>query len=317
MTHLGIDIAKRKFDVALLNQGKFKTKVFDNDVSGINACLKWLGTHAGGPVHACLEATGSYGEALACALHDAGHTVSVLNPARTKAYAQSLGLRQKTDAVDAKMLARFVHTQQPAVWTPPPAELRALQALLRRLDALGEMRTQEKNRLGVAELIVSDSITQHLDYLEVQIEALKAQIQNHIDQHPGLKQQQDLLDSIPGVGSATSAWLIGELNLTRFDSARQAAAFVGLTPRSHLSGTSVRGKPKLSKQGNSLLRKLLYFPAVTAMTHNPLVRALCLRLEAKGKHKMAIIAAAMRKLIHIAFGVIKSGKPFDPTLADT
>jgi transposase len=219
--------------------------------------------------------------------------------------------------VDAKMLARFVQTQQPAVWTPPPAELRALQALLRRLDALGEMRTQEKNRLGVAELTVSDSITQHLDYLEVQIEALKAQIQNHIDQHPGLKQQQDLLDSIPGVGSATSAWLIGELNLTRFDSARQAAAFVGLTPRNHLSGTSVRGKPKLSKHGNSLLRKLLYFPALTAMTHNPLVRALCLRLKAKGKHKMAIIAAAMRKLVHIAFGVIKSGKPFDPTLADT
>ena len=129
MIHLGIDIAKLKFDIALLNQGKFKTKVFANDASGINACLKWLGTHAAEPVHACLEATGSYGEALACALHDAGHTVSVLNPARTKAYAQSLGLRQKTDAVDAKMLAHFVQTQQPAVWTPPPPELRALQAL--------------------------------------------------------------------------------------------------------------------------------------------------------------------------------------------
>jgi len=93
MIHLGIDIAKLKFDVALLAQGKFKTKVFANDSAGISACLKWLGTHADGPVHTCLEATGSYGEALACALHDAGHTVSVINPARTKAYAQSLGLR--------------------------------------------------------------------------------------------------------------------------------------------------------------------------------------------------------------------------------
>jgi len=317
MIHLGIDIAKRKFDIALLNQGKFKTKVFDNDLTGIGACLKWLATHASEPVHACLEATGSYGDALACALYDAGHTVSVVNPARTKAYAQSLGLRQKTDAVDAKMLAHFVHTQQPLAWTPPPAELRALQALLRRLDALVEMRTQEKNRLEVADPTVSASITQHLDYLEAQIDALKAQIQNHIDQHPGLKQQQDLLDSIPGIGTATSAWLIGELNLTRFDSARQAAAFVGLTPRKNDSGSSVRGRARLCKLGNSLLRKLLYFPAVTAMTHNPLVRALCLRLKAKGKHNMAIIAAAMRKLIHIAFGVLKSGKPFDPTLADT
>jgi len=317
MIHLGIDIAKLKFDVALLTQGKFKTKVFANDSAGISACLKWLATHASGPVHVCLEATGPYGEALAYALHDAGHTVSVINPARTKAYAQSLGLRQKTDAADAKMLARFVQTQQPVAWTPPPAELRALQALLRRLDALGDMRTQEKNRLGVAESAVSASIAQHLDYLQAQIDALKAQIENHIDQHPGLKQQQDLLDSIPGIGPATSAWLIGELNLTRFDSARQAAAFVGLTPRMRYSGTSVHDKPRLSKQGNSLLRKLLYFPAITAMTHNPLVRVLCLRLKAKGKHNMAIIAAAMRKLIHIAFGVLKSGKPFDPTLADT
>lgn len=317
MIPLGIDIAKLKFDVALLTQGKFKTKVFTNDPPGISACLKWLAAHASEPVHACLEATGPYGEALGCALHDAGHTVSVINPARTKAYAQSLGLRQKTDAVDAKMLARFVQTQQPLAWTPPAAELRALQALLRRLDALGEMRTQEKNRLGVAEPTVATSIAQHLEYLEAQIDALKAQIESHIDQHPGLKQQQDLLDSIPGIGSATSAWLIGELNLTRFDSARQAAAFVGLTPRKDTSGTSVRGKPRLCKQGNSLLRKLLYFPAVVAMTHNPLVRALYLRLKAKGKHNMAIISAAMRKLIHIAFGVLKSGKPFDPTLADT
>src|SRR5258706_4740704 len=163
MIPLGIDIAKLKFDVALLAQGKFKTKVFANDSAGISACLKWLGAHAAEPVHACLEATGSYGEALACALHDAGHTVSVINPARTKPYAHSLGLRQKTDAVDAKMLARFVQTQQPPAWTPAPAELRALQALLRRLDALVEMRTQEKNRLGVAEPTVSASIGQHLD----------------------------------------------------------------------------------------------------------------------------------------------------------
>src|SRR5258708_7230037 len=187
MIHLGIDIAKLKFDVALLTQGKFKTKVFANDSAGIGACLKWLGTHAGGSVHACLEATGPYGEALACALHDAGHTVSVINPVRTKAYAQSLGLRQKTDAVDAKMLARFVQTQQPAAWTPPPpAELRALQALLRRLDALGEMRTQEKNRLGVAEPTAPGSIAQHLHYLQGQIDPPRAQVDNHTHQNPPL-----------------------------------------------------------------------------------------------------------------------------------
>src|SRR5258708_29339643 len=139
----------------------------------MGASLKWHSNKDGGSVHACLEASGTYGESLACALHDAGHTVSVINPVRTKAYAQSLGLRKKTDAVDEKMLARFVQTQQTLAWTPPPAELRALQALLRRLDALVEMRTQEKNRLGVAEPTVSGSIAQHLDYLQGQIDALK------------------------------------------------------------------------------------------------------------------------------------------------
>lgn len=317
MIYLGIDIAKHKFDAALLTQGKFKTKVFANDKAGIGACLKWLATRAASPVHACLEATGAYGEALACALYDAGHTVSVINPALAKAYAQSLGLRQKTDAVDAKVLAQFAQAQQPAAWTPAPAEVRALQALLRRLDALIEMHTQEHNRQGVAEPTVAASIAEHLDYLKLQIDALKAQIESHIDQHPGLKQQQVLLESIPGIGAATSAWLLGELNLMRFHSARQAAAFAGLTPRMRDSGSSVRGKARLSKQGNSLLRKLLYFPAISAMTHNPLVRALCVRLKAKGKHTMAIIAAAMRKLIHIAFGVLKSGKPFDPSFANS
>ncbi len=317
MIALGIDIAKRKFDVALLVEGKFKTKVFTNDAPGFSALLKWLNTRAACPVHACMEATGSYAEALAYALFDAGYNVSVINPARSKAYAASLGVRQKTDAVDAKVLARFVQAQQPALWSPPPPELRTLQALLRRLDALIEMRTQEQNRLQVAQLDVRASIEQHLDYLNKQISALKAQIERHIDQHPGLKHQHELLDSIPGIGAATSAWLIAELNLTHFHSARQAAAFAGLTPRMRDSGSSVRGKPRLCKHGNARLRKLLYFPAVTAMRYNPLVRALCERLKAKAKHSMAIIAAAMRKLIHIAFGVIKSGKPFDPNLANT
>jgi transposase len=315
MLYLGIDIAKRKFDVALFDGSKFKTKAFANDAEGILACLKWLADRAAAPTHACLEATGAYGERLAEALFDAGHTVSVVNPARVSAYADSRGLRQKTDALDAKVLARFAQAHQPAPWSPPPQELRTLQALLRRLDALMQMHTQEQNRLELANPSVAESIRAHLDYLHAQIEALKAQIAAHIDQHPGLKAQHALLDSIPGIGAATSAWLIGELNLTRFASARQAAAFVGLTPRMRESGSSVRGKPRIAKQGNSVLRRLLYFPAISAMRYNPAVRSLCDRLKAKGKHNMAIIAAAMRKLIHIAFGVLKSGKPFDPTLA--
>ena len=315
MMYLGIDIAKRKFDVALLNNGKFRTKVFANEAAGFTSLLAWLDKHASAPVHACLEATGSYGEAVATVLSDAGHSVSIINPARAKAFSASLGVRQKTDAVDAKVLAQLVSSQALALWQPPPAELRTLQALMRRLDALIQMQVQEQNRLELAQPGVRESIEQHLAYLHGQIGEIKAQIARHIDQHPGLKQQQELLESIPGIGANTSAWLIGELNLTRFVSARQAAAFVGVTPRMRDSGSSVRGQPRICKQGSARLRKQLYFPALTAIRCNPLVRAMGQRLTARGKHKMAIIAAAMRKLIHIAFGVIKSGKPFDPTIA--
>lgn len=316
--YLGVDIAKRKFDCALLiDETRFRTKVFDNNAAGIEACLAWIAKQgARQPVHACIEATGPYGEALACALHDAGHTVSVVNPARSRAYAESLGVRTKTDAVDARTLALMCKANKPQLWTPPSASIRQLQELVRRLDALTEMHTQEVNRRGVAHEVVVASIEDMLASLEEQIETIKAQIAQHIDQDPTLREQRDLLATIPGVGPSTTAWLIAELNAKQFACARQAAAYTGLTPAHRQSGSSVHGKPKLSKRGNGRLRKSLYWAAITALRHNPIVRAMGERLRERGKHNMAIIAAAMRKLIHIAFGVLKSGRPFDPTLSN-
>jgi transposase len=317
MIVLGIDIAKRKFDCALLLQERFRTKVFDNNASGIEACVNWIARHAATPVHACLEATGPYAQALAEALYDAGHTVSLINPARTRAFSDSLGVRSKTDTVDARTLAHLCQALKPAPWIPAPGHVRELQELVRRLDALIQMHTQESNRLGVAHEAVRGSIEQMLAALDQHIDTIKQEIAKHIDHHPDLKAQRELLDSIPGIGPATSAWLIAELNAKGFTSARAAAAFAGLTPAHRVSGTSVHATPRLSKRGNAQLRKALYWPAITALRCNPLVQALGERLRARGKHKMAIIAAAMRKLIHIAFGVLKSGKPFDPTLATT
>lgn len=314
MIVLGIDIAKRKFDCALLVEERFRTKVFENNAAGIEACVQWLTRHATGHVHACMESTGPYGQALAEALFDTGHTVSVINPARSRAFADSLGLRSKTDAVDARALARLCRALSPEPWTPAPRHVRELQELVRRLDALIQMQTQEQNRLAVAHEAVRGSVEQMLMALNEHIQTIKDEIAKHIDQHPDLKAQRDLLDSIPGIGDATSAWLIAELGAKSFTCARSAAAFIGLTPAHWLSGTSVQGKPRLSKRGNARLRKALYWPAITALRCNPLVQALGERMRARGKHSMAIITAAMRKLIHIVFGVLKSGKPFDPTL---
>jgi transposase len=317
--YLGIDIAKRKFDVALLRPDqKMRAKAFVNTALGHRELLAWLTRHHAGPVHACLEATGTYGEAVAEALVDAGHRVSVVNPAVIEAYGRSRLTRTKTDRTDARVIAQFCATQQPAPWVPTPREVRVLQAFVRRLDALEGMRTQERNRLAAepANAAIRASIAQVLAVLDGEMASLRTRIHDHFDQHPGLRHQRDLLTSIPGIGETTAAILLAEFGpLTRFRQAAACAAFAGLVPRHRESGSSVRRKPVLSKLGAPALRKALFYPAIVALRHNPIVATFGQRLRAKGKHKMAVIGAAMRKLVHLAYGVIKTGKPFDADFA--
>jgi transposase len=313
---LGIDIAKAKFQVALLVDEKIRHKTFMNTPAGFQQLAEWLHRQTVPAVHACLEATGTYGNALAVWLHDAGHVVSVVNPAIIHAYARTQLARSKTDRLDAELIARFTATQSPARWTPPARELRELQALVRRLDALQGMRTQEANRLA-AGVVVDDvrlSIEAMLASLDAQIAHVQQLIRDHLDRHPGLRSQRDLLTTIPGIGEATAAVLIAELFDKRYASARQAAAFAGLVPRLVESGT-LRGRSRLSKIGPARLRKALYFPAVAALRWNPTIRAVRARLHAAGKPTMVIIGAAMRKLIHLAYGVLKTGRAYEPTCA--
>lgn len=313
---LGIDVAKATLAVALQTAaGKWRHKQCANTAAGHGELLAWLETHATGPVHAGLEATGTYGEAVALVLHEAGHTVSVLNPSVMAAYAVSQLRRTKTDRVDAELIAQYIQAHRPPAWTPPPRELRVLQALVRRLDALQEMRTQEVNRLAAGpETAVRASIEATLAHFDAQIAQLHAQIRDHFDQHPPLRAQRDLLTSIPGIGETTAAILLGELlDIKRFQSARQVAAFSGVVPRLRQSGTSVRSRGALCKVGPGRLRKALYFPALTALRCNPTIRAFAARLRTAGKPKMVIVAAVMRKLIHLAFGVIRSGRIYEPS----
>jgi transposase len=310
---LGIDIAKAKFDVALLlPDGKLRRKSCANTPAGFVELTRWLGRQGASVVHATLEATGTYGDALAHYLHDAGHVVSVLNPAIIHAFAASQLARAKTDAVDAELIARYTATQHPPAWTPAPREIRDLQALVRRLDALHGMRTQETNRLEAGPLVaaVRTSIEAVIATLAAEIASVQQQIRDHLDQHPGLRAQRDLLTSIPGIGDATAAVLIAELFDKRYGSARQAAAFAGVVPRVAESGT-LRARGRMVKIGPGRLRKALYFPALTALRWNPTVRDMRARLRAAGKPNMVIIGAAMRKLIHLAFGVLKSGRAYD------
>ena len=317
MSHiLGIDVSKAKLDVALRRpDGTLRSKVVENTPAGFGVLSAWLAAHGVDAVHACLEATGTYWEAVAQYLADAGHTVSVVNPAQIKAFGGAGLTRTKTDRVDAKLIAAFCAAQCPPPWQAPPASVRTLRALVARREALEGMRTQERNRLPVADAVVRTGIEVHLTHLEQAIADIDMAIRQTLDDDPGLRTQGELLDSIPGLGDKTVASLLAYYGgPLRFASAKQAVAYAGLDPRQHQSGSSVRGKPRLSKVGHARLRKALYMPAMVATTRTAWGRALKQRLAAAGKPPMLILGAMMRKLLCVAYGVLRSGRPFDPAL---
>lgn len=309
---LGIDISKRHFDVALLlPNGKRKNKRFKNDHAGHEALGQWLSRFEVTSLHACMEATNTYGQLLAESLYDAGYDVSVVNPARIKGFARSELLRTKTDKQDASLIARFCQAMEPSLWQPEPLNVRQLKALVRRLDALIEMQQQEINRLDVAEEVIKAELSSHIEVLEQRIKQVRDQIREHIDDDPDLREQRDLLLSIPGIGEKTVAVLLSYFaNVERFKSGKHMAAFCGVTPQVCQSGSSINRRGKLSKVGPAQLRKALFFPAMTAIRYNPVIQQLSARLTASGKCKMLIISAAMRKLVHIAYGVLKHRTPF-------
>ena len=314
---LGLDVAKSKVDAALLMEnGKFKTKTFANTAKGFAELVDWLAARGAAKAPACMEATGSYHEALATFLFDAGHRVSVVNPGRIKSFGASEGIRTKTDQVDACLIARFLKRMEPQSWQPEPWEIRELKALGRRRGVLTAMRTQESNRSGGNTASVEQSIGSMLVSIDKEIEAIDRKIKEHIDRHSGLKKRFDLLQSIPGIGPVCAEAILSETGgFSRFERVGEAVAFMGLSPVERCSGASVRGKSHISKKGNSRLRHLLYMPAMTARRCNPQVAALAQRLKAKGKPAKAIICACIRKLVHIAYGVLKHGKAFDPNYA--
>jgi transposase len=309
---LGIDVAKATFDAALLMEGKLLQRSFAMTVQGFEALHAWIGTQGVERVHACLEATGEYGAALALSLYEVGHVVSIVNPARIAAYAKSRLARTKTDKADAALIAHCCRTQQPLPWTPPPAAVRELQARVRRVEMLQEMAQQEVNRLhsGLHSPAVRASMEATLAFLRQEMAQMQRLVQEQVEQSADLQHQQRLLCSIPGLGRWTAARVLAESEQVRTSvSARHLAAYAGLTPRERTSGTSVRHQPRLAKTGNSRLRRALYLPAIVAM------RAFAERLRARGKRPLVIVGAAMHKLLHLISGVLKSGRPFDPALA--
>jgi len=317
---VGLDISKSNFHAAILKTLDTKplVKAFNNNESGFAELLSWLqsqGIHQSG---VCLEATSTYGHSVARFLHQHDYRVSIVNPLRIKGFGQSQLSRTKNDRADAGLIARYGAMNAPSQWLPPSAQQAAMQQYERQWQAMGQMIEQERNRLEtITEPGVIQVIQDHIDYIKTQQQHLLEQIESLMITDPILKTDLKLVQSIPGIGQQTALLLLAELGDVRaFGSARQIAAFAGLTPQEHSSGSSINGKPRLCKIGSSRLRFLLFMPALVALRFNPPIRAMRERLLAAGKAKMQIVGAAMHKLLRLVYGVISSGKPFDPEISD-
>jgi transposase len=316
----GIDVSKDTLDCCLLLPGgKTKEHTFGNDARGHAALLAWADRHAGGAsIHFCMEATGPYSEAPATALADAGRHVSVVNPTRVKYAGLARGRGNKTDRADARLIAEYAARESPPAWQPPPPEVRELQGLVRRIDDLVEAAAREKGRLASPALTpaVRKSVQRMVRLLEREAARLRAKADEVVAATPALAAGRDLLESIPGVGRRTATTILAELPaVERLPSAQSAAAYCGLAPREYTSGTSVRKKTRLAKAGNPRLRKALFLPTQTAVRFNPLLKGFFDRLVTAGKPRMQAIGACMRKLVMIAYGVLKNRAPFDPNWA--
>ena len=318
--HVGIDISKLHIDVSVEMKGKVKHRQFANSQKGFEALLEWCEKFGIRDAHFCMEATGAFWLAPATFLAERSLAVSVVNPSCVKRFAQRELKRTKTDKVDAGIIARFCRAMVPALWQPLPPECPTLQQLVRRVYDLTKMRQQERNRYSSQSLdgVSLESVKRMLKFIEQEIDKLKRQIEKLLRKHPALQKQRELLLSIPGIGPDTAHVVMAEVPcIEMFHSAKQLVAYAGMAPKEIRSGHSMHGRTRISKTGRSRLRSALYLPTVTSKKYNPVIQAFCARLLANKKAPMKVVGAAMRKLLHIVYGVLKSGKPFCADLAGT
>jgi transposase len=313
---LGIDVSKATLHLALLKgSGRAQKKQVTNDASGFAQMTAWLRGQAVESVSACLEATSTYGQAVARYLHEQGHRVSVVNPARISGFAQSELRRTKTDSADSATIARFCQAMEPKAWIPPTPETAELQQMTRRLEDLQQIRGQEKTRLETTIESLHEDIKAHIGFIEKQIEQLKQVIAAHTKQYEALNSALTLMTSIKGISTLSGSQILAEIgDWTVFGSARQLAAYAGLTPQAKESGTSVQGRTRLCKIGNEHLRRALYFPALTIIRCCEELQPWIEGLRSRGKNKMQVVGAVMHKLIRVVYGVLKSGQPYQPEL---
>jgi transposase len=318
--YVGVDVGKDELVAAVAGRS---SKVFANTVSGSKALYHWARKLSSGqPLFICSEATGVYGYLAVAFWHTCPQTeVSVVNPAQIAAFAKAQLRRSKTDAVDAQVILAFAQSQQPQPWHPQSEIMCQLYELVSEWDALAETKRRLNNRshsqkyLPALPPAVAKAQASTLRCLNRQIARLQKALLELCHATPELTSQVALLSTIPGVKANTALHLLayGKQALVTY-SPRQLTAHAGLAPRHRQSGSSIRGKTRLAKQGDKRLRTILYMPTLSGLRSNPLIKARYQHLLAKGKSKMTAIVACMRKLLLMAQAMLKNNSPFNPEI---
>lgn len=306
-TYVGIDIAKRHFDLAV--EAQQSVQQFENDSKGIRRCVTQLRELQ--PDLVVMEPTGGYEIPLVAELQAAGLPVAVVNARKIREFARAAGQLAKTDKLDALIIARFAAVLQPPAQEALDAQTLAMKALVARRNQLVQMHTAESNRLEHArDKVIVRSIRTILKTIQRQMDGIDRQIRDHIDSQPELKRKREQLESVPGIGETTASLLVTELPELGRLNRRQIAALVGVAPINRDSGT-YRGK-RMTGGGRCHLRARLFMPTLVAARHNPTIRNFYQRLVAEGKPKMTALIAAMRKLLTILNVMIAKNETWNP-----
>lgn len=317
---MGVDVSKLTLSAALWivsTQRWIKHRPVPNTAAGVQTLLGWAIEATGvtlSDLRVTMEATGQYHENAAHYFDESGCYVIVANPKQASDYLSYLR-KNKTDATDAQGLARLGADPDLHRWRAPSPELRAVDSLLSHLGGLTKQGTATKNRVeaattGRSHPEVLASLRRLAAFLREEKARIRATLKTHYKAHPALAEAHKLLTSIPGVGDLSARHLLVHLRTREITSARQAAALAGLVPVFTDSGTSVHERPKLPHLSGDLMRTILYMGALSASHRHPVMRAVYLKI-AKDKPKKVALCALMRRMVHIAYGVLRTGTPFD------
>ena len=305
----GVDISKDVFDVSNTNSAHF---VFNNDLTGFKKFAKKLTKET----LVVMESTGYYHYCLAQYLYEQGYLVSVVNPLSVKRFIQMKLSKVKTDKSDAKAICEYAVMNEVPLYTAKDESQAECLQLIRLIDIYLKQSTAIKNKLhgektlGIPSKVVYRSLNRSLKSIKKEIDLLDQRLTELVKDHQ--QSQLTLLKSIPGMGVKTALMLIVMTDgFNRFENSKQLCCYAGITPIIRESGSSVRGRSRISKMGNKKMRKMLFLCSFSACKYNKGCREIYERIVSKGKSKKLALIAVSNKLLKQAFAIAKSGLPYD------